>query len=230
MMPSVHFPVGRQTPRIAAFLSTITLLALAGCGGTGGTEVSTPPAYDSGGVNVAPTISGTPQAAVSAGVGYSFAPTSADANGDRVTFAIQNRPTWATFDTATGRLTGTPGAAEVGTYSNVVISASDGTASTNLPAFSIRVLAVGVGNGNATLSWAAPTLRSDGTALTNLAGYRVYYGTAANRYSEIVDLDVGMTTYVIDNLAAGTWFFAISAVDAAGAESSLTTPASKTIG
>ena len=43
MMPPVDFQFGRAGRRIAAFLSTITLLALAGCGGTGGYIENAPP-------------------------------------------------------------------------------------------------------------------------------------------------------------------------------------------
>jgi hypothetical protein len=233
MMPSVDFPVGCQSRRIAAFLSTITLLALGGCGGTGGTLVAAPPPPDSGGSsgpNGAPVITGTPSASAVPGESYTFTPSASDPNGDPITFAIQNRPAWASFDSRTGRLSGTPTETQIGMYGNVVITASDGTATVSMPAFSISVAAIGVGNGTAELSWAAPTLRSDGTPLTNLAGYRVYYGRAANRFTNIVDLNVGVSNHVVDNLAAGTWYFAISAIDAAGTESALTAAATKTIG
>jgi hypothetical protein len=234
MMPSVDFPVGRQSPRIAAFLSTITLLAVAGCGGTGGVHLGgPPPAPDTGGSNgpnAAPTITGTPAGSAVPGESYTFTPSASDPNGDSITFAIQNRPAWANFDTRTGRLAGTPTEAQIGMYANVVITASDGTAQTSMPAFSINVAAIGVGNGTAELTWVAPTLRSDGSPLTNLAGYRVYYGRAANRYTNTVDLNVGVSTHVVDNLAAGTWYFAVSAIDARGAESALTAPATKIIG
>ena len=83
-------------------------------------------------------------------------------------------PAWATFDIVTGRLSGTPAATDAGTYANVVISVSDGTASATLPAFSIVV--TGPVSGIAELTWTAPTQNEDGTALTNLAGYKVRYG------------------------------------------------------
>jgi mannan endo-1,4-beta-mannosidase len=64
--------------------------------------------------------------------------------GQPVGYSIQNKPTWATFNTATGALQGTPRAADVGKYPNVVISASDGASTASLPAFNITVTA---GNG-----------------------------------------------------------------------------------
>ncbi len=89
--------------------------------------------------NRPPTISGAPSTTATQGTAYSFQPAAADADGNPLTFAIANRPTWATFNTNTGRLQGTPGASHIRTYSNIVISVSDGTASTPLPAFAITV-------------------------------------------------------------------------------------------
>ncbi len=95
----------------------------------------TPP---TGSSNHAPTISGTAPPAVNAASAYSFVPTAADADGDTLAFSIQNKPAWATFNTSTGRLSGTPAAADVGTYSNIAISVSDGQASTALSALRDR--------------------------------------------------------------------------------------------
>jgi hypothetical protein len=92
--------------------------------------------------NQAPTISGTASTSVVAGQAYSFQPTAAGAAGKTLTYSIANQPPWATFSNTTGSLTGTPTAAQVGTYSNIVISVSDGTASASLAGFSIQVQAV----------------------------------------------------------------------------------------
>jgi hypothetical protein len=90
-----------------------------------------------------PTISGTPPASVSAGGSYSFTPTASDAEGNPLTFSITNKPAWASFSASTGQLSGTPSSANVGSYPGIVISASDGTTSASLPAFSIQVEAAG---------------------------------------------------------------------------------------
>jgi hypothetical protein len=83
---------------------------------------------------------------------------------------------------------------------------------------------------NATLSWQAPTTNADGTPLRDLAGYRIYYGTNASDLTQIIQVtSVGLQTYVIDNLNAGTWYFAIKAVTSEGIESSLSDIVSKTI-
>ena len=98
-------------------------------------QVTAPPAT----ANLPPTISGTPATSVVAGVAYTFQPTATDADGDALYFSIQDKPPWASFSIATGLLSGTPATADVGTDANIVISVSDGTQSTSLPAFSIQV-------------------------------------------------------------------------------------------
>ncbi len=86
------------------------------------------------------------------------------------------------------------------------------------------------GNGTATLSWEAPTTTTTGSALTDLAGYRIYYGISASDLSQSIQLNtVGVQTYVIDNLGQGTWYFAIKAVTTVGVESALSDIVSKTI-
>jgi uncharacterized lipoprotein NlpE involved in copper resistance len=88
----------------------------------------------------------------------------------------------------------------------------------------------GSGSGTATLSWEAPTTTTSGSALTDLAGYRIYYGISASDLSQSIQLDtVGVQTYVIDNLGRGTWYFAIRAVTTVGVESALSDIVSKTI-
>ena len=126
----------------------------------------------------APTISGSPATSVIAGDAYSFTPTSTDPKGTKLTFSIKNAPSWSSFDNATGELSGTPTAADVGTYSNVTIGVTDGTTSASLHSFPIAV--TDNASGSVTLEWPAPTANTDGTALTNLAGYWIYYGTSAD--------------------------------------------------
>ena len=91
--------------------------------------------------NRAPVISGTPATSATPAQAYSFTPTAQDADGDALTYSIQGKPSWATFSTANGTLSGTPATADVGTFPNVVISVSDGKVSASLPAFTITVSA-----------------------------------------------------------------------------------------
>ena len=153
-------------------------------------------------------------------------PTSADADGDTLAFSIQNKPSWAAFNTTTGRLSGTPAAADVGTYSNISISVSDGEASTALHAFAINVTAISTGR--ATLSWTAPTENTDGTSLANLAGYRIRYGTSASALTNTIVIDnASVTTFVVEDLAPATWYFAVTAVTSVGVESAYSNVANK---
>ncbi len=82
----------------------------------------------------------------------------------------------------------------------------------------------------ATLSWAAPTSNTNGTPLTDLTGYRIYYGSSPEDLSHTVQINsVGLQTYVIDDLEPGTWYFAVMALAGNGAESTLSTVVTKTI-
>lgn len=204
-----------------------------GCGSDSG-EPSTPgattPTPTPSPINQPPSITGTPPTTVTAGQAYTFTPQASDPEGTTLTFSIQNKPSWATFTGSNGRLTGTPTAAQVGAYANIRITVSDGTNNASLPAFSINVTAASPTTGSATLTWQPPTERTDGTALTNLAGYRIYYGNSPGNYPSTVNLtNPGLTTYVIDNLASGTWYFVMTSIDATGLESTQTNPVSKTI-
>jgi putative Ig domain-containing protein len=178
--------------------------------------------------NRAPTISGSPLLSINVLTAYAFQPSASDPDGNTLTFSIQNRPAWATFSTSTGRLSGTPGLLDIATFSNVIISVSDGTASASLPSFTLSVLQVATGS--AQISWVAPTTNTDGSALTNLSGYRVLYGRDSGSLDQSVDVtNPGLTTYRVENLAVGTWFFAVVALNSAGGESDMSNVATKIV-
>ena len=168
--------------------------------------------------NTAPTISGTPATSVTQGTAYRFVPTARDADGNALLFGITGRPPWASFDSTTGTLRGTPGAGDVGTYSNIVISVTDGKATAGLPAFSIAVQAYSFGS--TTLTWLPPTQNDDGSALTDLAGYHVYWGEQPSSYTRSATItNPGITAYVVENLVSGMHYFSVTAVNASGVES-----------
>lgn len=169
-----------------------------------------------------PVISGTPSAAVTAGNAYSFKPTARDPNGMRLTFEVFDKPSWLNFSHTTGQLSGTPTAADVGKYSHIYITVSDGYHQAALTAFSITVDSGGVQlpPGNVTISWTPPTENTNGTTLTNLAGYHLYYGKSQSSLNQKVNItNAGLASYVVSNLAAGTWYFALTAVNSLGVES-----------
>jgi len=204
---------------------------------TDGKAFSELPAFDltvqggAGPANAAPTISGSPTTSVVAGNAYEFTPQAADPEGQRLTFTVTGRPVWATFDAATGRLSGTPTAGDVGTHSGIVITVSDGAASASLPGFTIAVQAVQTATGSATISWTPPTSNTDNSPLTNLGGYRIYYGTSSSNLTQVLDLsNPGISSGVVENLAAGTWYFAVTSYNSSNVESERSNVTSKTIG
>jgi hypothetical protein len=179
--------------------------------------------------NAAPVISGTPATTAQVGRNYTFSPKASDPDGDDLTFQVLNLPSWATFSTHSGRISGTPRAADVGTYSHITISVSDGARTATLPAFAIDVTPASA-TGAATLSWDAPIEDTDGAPLESLAGYRVYYGTAQDALERRVQItDPHVLTHVVENLQPATWYFAVTAYTTAGVESRLSNVASKVI-
>jgi len=84
--------------------------------------------------------------------------------------------------------------------------------------------------GTAILSWTAPTKNADGSPITGLAGYHIYYGTDPNHFTQTIKISgAASTKYVVNGLAAGTYYFAVSAYNAAGQESVKSNIASKSI-
>jgi hypothetical protein len=84
------------------------------------------------------------------------------------------------------------------------------------------------------LSWDAPTTYRDGTPLdpvTDVAKYRIYYGTSSRTYTQVVDVvNPGTTTITHTlNLVPGTYFFAVTDIDISGQESDYSNEASRTI-
>jgi hypothetical protein len=181
-----------------------------------------------------PVISGAPGTSIVAGSAYQFQPTAKDPDGKTLSFSVQNKPSWATFSIASGLLNGTPTTAQEGSYSNIVISASNGTSSAALPAFSVKVNAPGSTppptTGSATIDWVPPTKNTNGTALNDLAGVKIYYGTSAANLSKVVQVaSATQTTTTISNLAAGTWYFGGVSYTTTGAQSPMSTVVSLNI-
>jgi hypothetical protein len=105
---------------------------------------------------------------------------------------------------------------------------SDGTAVVSLPSFNLAVVALS--NGTATVSWTPPTQNTDGSALTNLSGYRILYGRSADDLDQSADVgNPGLSSYTIEGLSTGTWYFGVVAVNSQGIESELSNVATKII-
>ena len=212
----------------------LVAVGLAGCNQPSSTASAPPPSAPTvqpAAAKAAPlTLSGAASGTVSTGQTYSFTPQVGNAGGNRVTFTIAHAPGWAKFNSATGTLSGAPGTQDVGAYANIVIAASDGSSSATLAPFNITVVESGTATGSADVSWTPPTTNTDGSTLTNLAGYRIYYGTSAGALTQSIDVsNIGVTDYVIGGLAQGTWYFAVAAYTSTGLESTLSNVATKTI-
>ena len=193
----------------------------------------------SGSFNVAAaatvTISGSPPTSVAAGNPFAFTPTASSSSRWRqLRFTIANKPAWATFSTATGKLSGTPATTNIGTTSGVQIKVTDGRSWAQLPLFAITVTGTTATTptttGSATVSWQPPTQNSDGTALTSLAGYQIDYGTDPSALSKKMQVaNPAQSSFTVTNLASGTWYFAVQAYTNSGLQSAMSSMVTKTI-
>ncbi|MBS0422721.1 MAG: fibronectin type III domain-containing protein [Proteobacteria bacterium] len=144
-----------------------------------------------------------------------------------------SHPTTAVVQSNTGIINRSPGTATVAS------TTPPKTATTTPPSGSGTAVSGGTKttpvkpvptSGVATLDWMPPTSNSDGSALTNLAGYTVYYGTSPNDLSQSVKVsNPGLATYSVTGLASGTWYFAVTSYSADGVESGRTNTVSTTI-
>jgi Putative Ig domain len=171
---------------------------------------------------VPPVLSGSAPAIATVGSAYSFQPAARDPDGLKLSFAVWGKPAWLKFDASTGRLYGTPTAANVGKYGPIGISATDGYNTGSLKTFSVTVPSGGSSLPPAavTIAWTPPTENTNGSTLTNLAGYHIYYGTSQSNLNKVVDItNPGLASYVLSDLTSGTWYFALTSVNSAGVES-----------
>jgi hypothetical protein len=198
--------------------------------------------------NQAPWIKGTSPKNITARFWYSFKPSAGDPNGRTLKFSIVGKPTWATFSTSTGKLSGRSPTTTTGkTYSGIAIRASDGSLSATLPKFSLTVVAPA--SSSVTLRWLAPMLNvdgtvltnlkgyqveygtaSDGTAITNLTGYKVSYGNATQTYTVELNISGAATnSVVIEDLQPGAYYFPVKAVNSNGVVSDFSNEVSKVL-
>jgi Fibronectin type III domain len=165
------------------------------------------------------TLEGTPPTSVTIGSTYSFEPT-VSASSTVVTFKITGQPAWARFDMSNGALSGTPSTLDEGSTGHIVITASNATSTASLTPFTIQVKPARTGSASATVSWKAPTENTDGSPVTDLAGYHILYGPSPSELTSTVTVaGAASTTYEIGGLAEGTYYFAVVAYNSAGFES-----------
>ena len=225
----------QQFPQIGFFALLLTASAtLVGCGGGEATTTAsaTPITANETAGNAASlttsgfSIAGSASAAASVGSAYTFQPTVTGVG--TLSYSVQNKPAWASFSTADGSLTGTPASGDTGDYSGITISVTNGTASATLPAF--RITVAGSVQGTAALAWNPPTQHTDGSTVTNLGGYTIYYGASPSDMTNKIQVtNAGLTSYTVSGLGSGTHYFGITAYTSAGVESEMSSIGSKTI-
>lgn len=210
----------------------LTVMILGGCQSGGEEPASnsqTGPATSIPPPNNPPSISGVPLLTTLAAETYSFVPTASDPDDDTLSFSVLNMPVWASFDAATGELSGTPQSQHVGTYTDIGITVNDGEFDVALDAFSIDVVDVGIFS--VTLSWTPPTQNTDESPLIDLAGYYIYYGLSAGNYPNRIAIDnPGIATFVVENLTPNTYYFVATSVNSSGVESEYSNVAIKVAG
>ena len=184
-------------------------------------------------VNLPPTISGIPKTvAFYATRTYIFKPDASDPEGETLEFFIEftdlnTAPDWISFDKNRGEISAQPEINHIGDEYEITISVSDGTNQTYLQPFTFSIIP---GIETATISWNPPTENEDGTALEDLAGYNIYYGTKEGDYNESIQLNTtDHTTYTIENLLLPEYFFAMTAFDIYGNESKFSNSVRKKI-
>ncbi len=229
-----------QLQRMCAGKSVAAVLALllAACGGddsptgTSTAAPAPPPAPSASSLS----ISGKPDRQAKVDQTYIFQPTVAlksgstvNNNGNNLKFNVSSKPEWATFNTNNGRLSGKPKQQDVGTYDNIVITASSDEGDSSLEPFSIEV--VDYGNLTVTRNCTPPTETEDGSPLDDLAGYRNHNCTTPGNYETVVNVDnAGLTSYVLNGLVASEYYFVITAYNASGVESHYSNEAAVSLG
>jgi hypothetical protein len=206
--------IGLATASAGVGATTIT----AASGSVSGTTILT--------VNPATLVSlSITPASPSIGKGASQQFTVTGAYSDGSTQNLTNAMTWSSSSTSVATISNAAGSIGLATASaagTTTISAASGSVSGTA---SLTVTA----SGSATLSWNVPTTNTDGTPFADLSYFKIYYGTQSGSYTTTVNLGTA-TNYVVNNLASGsTYYFAVTAVNSSGVESSYSNEANKTI-
>ena len=154
--------------------------------------------------NSPPVISGTASNSIEEGVFYMFTPTSNDADNDNLFFSVENLPVWAQFDITTGTILGVPMHKDVGLHENIVITVSDGSATSSLSGISINVTD-------------AQFTGIESPLLSKIYAYSVYLGTSNDNLDTLIDIGTGSQVRAQNTFpSSDTYYYSIVARDADG--------------
>ncbi|MCU7892132.1 MAG: putative Ig domain-containing protein [Candidatus Thiodiazotropha sp. (ex Ustalcina ferruginea)] len=182
--------------------------------------------------NQAPTITGAPEQSVIAGDAYIFSPNASDPDDNSLNFTVTNLPNWASFNSTSGILSGTPSEEDAGLYEGIVISVTDNNETSSLAPLNLLVEASEPTDttGSVSLAWVPPSTRTDGSSLdmSEIAGYKVYMGDTQDTLEQVMDF-ADSTTHncVLDDIENGDYYFAVTTYDNDGNESGFSNIAMK---
>jgi len=187
--------------------------------------------------NLPPSIAIEAIADAQVGATFDYQVLARDPESDTLRFTAANLPTWASLDSASGRISGTPGPDDAGLYESISITVADATHEVATAPFSLTVNsapdaqdAQESGNGVASLQWEIPSSKVSGEPLDDLAGFRILYGRSSSDLDHsVMILDPATTSYQVSSLPSGIWYFAVVAVSTSGLEGPPTTLATKSI-
>lgn len=155
-------------------------------------------------------------------VQYTATGTYTDATSQDITATAM----WSASDPAVASVSNATGSKGLGTGigpGTATISATSNAISGSTP-----ITVTAAGSGTIALAWDPATAYSDGSSITDLTGYRVYYGTAPGSYSSSIDVG-NVTSYTIAKLSPGVYYVVVTVRNLSGAESSYSNEVSKTI-
>ena len=218
---------------LRAFLPLLPLCLCSACGDRGESAAAATTAdIDVAGIsnNAPPTIVLAAVADAQVGTTFDYQPEAQDPESDTLRFSAANLPAWASLDTTSGRISGTPGPADAGVYESISITVADKAHKVVTAPFSITVNPAELGSGVASLQWEMPPSKVSGEPLDDLAGYRILYGRSSSDLDHSVLIkDPATTSYQFSTLTSGVWYFAVVAVNSNGLEGPPTTLATKSI-
>jgi len=204
----------RET-RLSIALLLLSLVALSACKSPENQAIAEAVSPDSTAIPAAPTTLN-----MIAVIDQPFVVNKADfrLSNEHHVVQIDGLPSWLSFDPSEEELHGSPAIEDIGIHDRIVLESVDGLGLFQSHYLTIEVTAIS--SFTVEFSWSAPAQRTDGSALTNLAGFRIFAGRSQHDMEEWVTIEnPTVDRHTIENLGSGRWWFALSAYDSNGAES-----------